>query len=60
MARPPVARGDHGPVNVETGGAVAPDPSAACTALDEARAAGLWLLPAVDGLAAGLFPAFAV
>ena len=48
-------------MNVETGGAVVvPDPSAACTALDEARTAGLWLVRAVTGLAAALAPDSAV
>ena len=39
---------------------VVPDPSAACTALDEARPAGLWLVRAVAGLAAALVPESAV
>ena len=48
-------------MNVETGGAVVvPDPPAACTALDEARTAGLWLVRAVAGLAAALVPDSAV
>ena len=47
-------------MNVETGGAVVPDPSAACTALDEARTAWLWLVRAVAGLAAALVAESAV
>jgi hypothetical protein len=39
---------------------VVPDPSAACTALDETRTAGLWLVRAVADLAAVPCAAFAV
>lgn len=37
-----------------------PDPSAACTALDEARTAWLWLVRAAAGLAAALVAESAV
>jgi hypothetical protein len=57
MRDPLVARGDHGPVNVEMGGAVAPDPFPACAGLDEACAAGLWEAAAwLAGAAAALIP----
>ena len=58
----PVAGGDHGPRNVpvEAGCTVVPDPPAACTALDETRTAGLWLVRAVADLTAVPCAVFAV